>query len=46
MIDPTDRPSTKLLRSWLAMNNWSLPNLSLNTDASPVAIARRPLGAG
>jgi hypothetical protein len=23
-----------------------MPNLSLNPDASPVALARRPLGAG
>jgi hypothetical protein len=24
----------------------SMPNLSLNPDASPAALARRPLGAG
>jgi len=28
------------------MNNLSLPNISLNPDASPAALARRPLGAG
>jgi len=30
----------------LSVMLWDMPNLSLNPDASPAALARRPLGAG